>query len=585
MIPKIIHCCWIGDAPKDALSKKCRASWERFASDWEIREWNLESVAETGVAMPPFVREALAACKWAFVADWVRFLALAREGGVYLDTDVELVAALDELMAQGEFVGGEWRPDGTVGLGPAVLALEKDSPIAREMLTAYESAAFDGVTTVGELMTTRLARRPDLSLRVLSPEVFSPIDVRGVCRRTAATVGVHHYAMSWATPRRKIAKWLSWHGMRGVVEGLLSLRGRAEPTDVVHVLAGIEATSGVANIMWRLACAQREGGKTVRVCSLGEGTGETIQWRKSCLFGFLYFSWGMLLGLPRIVKGAERVWVHCSWTFPVWYGAWLARWYGKRLTVVPEGSFDPKRLHNRAGWKKRLVAPLDRWVLRAADEVLALCPNEVDWIRSFEPQTKVRLARVPLFLPETSAEFVPVEPGKLHVLFLGRAEDPLKGVRYLREAVARCGDAVELRIVSDHVGEALERDWAWCDVLCLPTLSENFGLVVAEALERGKRAITTDGASAWNRLEGGMVEEWSGEVVRQSREAEAESGGQSVNQSIYQSNNSLVYLRGFRDGTDETRVSLLTSAILSILFLTSSSSLHLSSTSSSSPSP
>ena len=89
-----------------------------------------------------------------------------------------------------------------------------------------------------------------------------------------------------------------------------------------------------------------------------------------------------------------------------------------------------------------------------------------------------------------------------------------------------------LKIVSDHSGEELEADWAWADVLCLPTLSENFGLVVAEALERGKRVITTDGAPAW-----GDGNDYGGR---------------------------LVYLRGFREGGDAMRVNLLAEAIRSI---------------------
>ena len=87
----------------------------------------------------------------------------------------------------------------------------------------------------------------------------------------------------------------------------------------------------------------------------------------------------------------------------------------------------------------------------------------------------------------------------LKVLYLGRAH-PLKGTDALRKAVE--GLCVELREVNDHSGEALERDWDWADVLVLPTLSENFGLVVAEALERGIPAITTDGAPAWKNQEG-----------------------------------------------------------------------------------
>ena len=97
-----------------------------------------------------------------------------------------------------------------------------------------------------------------------------------------------------------------------------------------------------------------------------------------------------------------------------------------------------------------------------------------------------------------------------------------------------------MRFVSNAYGEELEKVWAWCDVLVLPTLSENFGLVVAEALERGKRVITTDGAPAWEEsLELRVGSEiWSGYEGR------------------------LIYLKGYRDGTDEERVELLKRGIL-----------------------
>ncbi|MBQ8124257.1 MAG: glycosyltransferase [Kiritimatiellae bacterium] len=113
------------------------------------------------------------------------------------------------------------------------------------------------------------------------------------------------------------------------------------------------------------------------------------------------------------------------------------------------------------------------------------------------------------------------------MLYLGR-KHPLKGIEYLEQAVAGLPN-VELRIVSDAQGEELERVWQWCEVLVLPTLSENFGRVVAEALERGKRVITTDGAPAWE--DGNSY------------------GGR------------LVCLKGYRDGTDAERVELLKKAI------------------------
>ena len=122
-------------------------------------------------------------------------------------------------------------------------------------------------------------------------------------------------------------------------------------------------------------------------------------------------------------------------------------------------------------------------------------------------------------------------PSSLHLLYLGR-NHPLKGLDYLEQAVKGI-DGVELRIVSNAFGDEKERVWDWCDVLVLPTLTENFGLVIAEALERGKRVITTDGAPAW--CDG------------------SDYGGR------------LTYLKGYRNGSREERVELLKDTLSSLV--------------------
>lgn len=92
MIPKTIHYCWFGGNPKPEIIEKCIASWKQFCPDWEIKEWN-----ETNydVSAHPYTREAYEAKKWAFVSDVARLEVVAKEGGVYMDTDVELLAPLD----------------------------------------------------------------------------------------------------------------------------------------------------------------------------------------------------------------------------------------------------------------------------------------------------------------------------------------------------------------------------------------------------------------------------------------------------------------------------------------------------------
>ena len=228
----------------------------------------------------------------------------------------------------------------------------------------------------------------------------------------------------------------------------------------------------------------------------------------------------------------ERI-VHGAWLV----GTWLACIRFGNYVRMPHGAYDPVRLGYH-GWKKRLVGPIERFFLRRATKVLATCEAEARWIRDYEPRAKIEVVDLKRFF-KFQVSGSGFQDGRVHVLYLGRRH-PLKGVEYLEQAVAEVNATIEqsnnqnnrtidLRIVSDHFGDELERDWEWCDVLVLPTLSENFGLVVAEALERGKGVITTDGAPAWENQSG------------------------------------VTYLKGYRGGTDVQRVELLKNAIERIL--------------------
>ena len=241
-----------------------------------------------------------------------------------------------------------------------------------------------------------------------------------------------------------------------------------------------------------------------------------------------------------IAKGVDVVHIHGAWLPVLWKVAKKAKAVGAKLIVRPAGSYDPMRLAYH-GWKKTLVAPFEHAMLRRADVLLATCEAEAVWIRAYEARVKkIEITDLKRFfrfeVDEHSSSIWTGRP--LHILYLGRRH-PLKGVEFLERAVAelnQSSEQLELRIVSDHFGEELEKDWDWCDVLCLPTLSENFGRVVAEALERGKRVVTTDGAPAWAPPEAVQVK------VRGEGE---------------QWRDRIVYLKGYRDGTDEERVELL----------------------------
>lgn len=222
---KIIHCCWFG-GPMTKLAVKCLASWRKFAPGWEIRIWDEESArrdlfAAGGGDGSEFFEAAIRAKKWAMASDWLRMKALYEEGGIYLDLDVELVAPIDRL-PDGEWVSGEMTAKGDVWMNPGGgIALERGSAAARHMLDAYANLRFDPKR---EMMPWINARLAETSLRTLDPEVMSPIGMDGIVGKTERTVAVHWYAMSWATPVRRLMRWLSWHGMRCVVDALLDVR-------------------------------------------------------------------------------------------------------------------------------------------------------------------------------------------------------------------------------------------------------------------------------------------------------------------------------------------------------------------------
>lgn len=202
----------------------------------------------------------------------------------------------------------------------------------------------------------------------------------------------------------------------------------------------------------------------------------------------------------RQIAAADEVWVHSMWLPCVRRACRMVLRTGKPLVRMPHGCLDPMRLRYH-GWKKSLFTPFERALFRRANRVVATCAAEADWIRAYEPRVRaIETLDLRSFFAAARPPKCRAEGESVHFLYLGRRH-PLKGIAYL-ESAAKGLDGCELRIVSDAVGEAKEAAWRWCDVLVLPTLSENFGLVVAEALERGKRVITTDGAPAWENQPG-----------------------------------------------------------------------------------
>lgn len=139
MIPKIIHYIWIGGKPKPDLILRCIESWKKFCPDYEIREWNDDDAAKID---NHYMREALAAKKYAFASDVIRLHALKNEGGFYLDTDVELTQSIDK-MRQYDFVSGYEDWQGIYApIVSAFMGATKENNIINDLISEYEKLSF-----------------------------------------------------------------------------------------------------------------------------------------------------------------------------------------------------------------------------------------------------------------------------------------------------------------------------------------------------------------------------------------------------------------------------------------------------------
>ncbi|MFG6340115.1 MAG: hypothetical protein K1W31_17410 [Lachnospiraceae bacterium] len=207
MIPKVIHYCWFSGKEMPAGFKKCMESWEKLCPGYEIRRWD-ESNYDVG--KNPYMKEAYERQKWGFVPDYARLDILYHHGGIYIDTDVELVRNLDELLYQPAFCGVEkW---GNVNMGGCSGAVA-GHPMIKKMLEARENISFireDGslnLETCGVYETQPLIRegmRVDNQVQtvngmtVYSSDYFSPYDyMSGELAMTENTFSVHHFNGGW----------------------------------------------------------------------------------------------------------------------------------------------------------------------------------------------------------------------------------------------------------------------------------------------------------------------------------------------------------------------------------------------------
>lgn len=213
MIPKKIHYCWFGGKPLPELAIKCIESWKKYCPDYEIIEWN-----ETNfdINCCNYVKEAYAAKKWAFVSDVARLYALVNYGGVYMDTDVEVLKPLDDILNYEAVSGFENEKCIPTGL----MACEKNQPLFSELFHEYDNihflkkdGSFDLTTNVTRITNTCLkyGLKLDNSFQIINGfalfpnDYFCPKDYASKkLNLTKNTYTIHHFAGSWVPKSSKL---------------------------------------------------------------------------------------------------------------------------------------------------------------------------------------------------------------------------------------------------------------------------------------------------------------------------------------------------------------------------------------------
>ena len=207
-IPKLIHYCWFGKNPIPEKNKKWMESWRKYCPDYEIVEWNESNY---DVRKNRFMEQAYKEKKWGFVPDYARLDIIYNYGGIYLDTDVELIKPLDELLYQEAFAGVDDTNLVSLGLGFGAV---KENNVIKDMLNLYKDADFDvnnmiaaptfnypffekmGFELTGELQYIK-------EMTIYPEKVLSGYNnTVGVARPTNETFTLHHYDGSWNDPEK-----------------------------------------------------------------------------------------------------------------------------------------------------------------------------------------------------------------------------------------------------------------------------------------------------------------------------------------------------------------------------------------------
>ncbi|MDY3103508.1 glycosyltransferase family 32 protein [Prevotella sp. SGI.027] len=217
MIPKIIHYCWFGGNPLPKLAVRCIESWKKYLPDYEIKEWNEQNF---DVKMVAYTREAYQEKKYAYVSDYARLWILYQYGGIYFDTDVEVIRPMNDILERGPFMGCEKNasdlgryPDVNPGVG---LCCYPHDLFIGDLLMIYHKMSFESenksrnkgiyktiVSYTTDLLVTKGLQNVDgiqqiAGYTIYPKDYFNPLEHVNQLKITENTRTIHHYAATWA---------------------------------------------------------------------------------------------------------------------------------------------------------------------------------------------------------------------------------------------------------------------------------------------------------------------------------------------------------------------------------------------------
>jgi hypothetical protein len=210
MIPKKIHYCWFGRNPKPKLAEKCIASWKKYCPDYEIIEWNEDNF---NLDYNEYTRYCYDNKKWAFLSDFVRLAVVEKHGGIYFDTDVEVIRPIDALLENDAFFCFETPEYVASGLGFGSVA---NGTAIAAMLAEYDflldgTEGTQGCPRLNTSALVKLGLKQDGSYQKVADTVILPSDymnpfdtATGVIHKTENTVSIHWYSAAWLSPWRRL---------------------------------------------------------------------------------------------------------------------------------------------------------------------------------------------------------------------------------------------------------------------------------------------------------------------------------------------------------------------------------------------